>query len=102
MNGKTKEARRNMDRVTAFMFGLVLGGLTGAVTMWLMAPRTGKQTRSQLYKGGEKLRHQAIDGMEEIVSEAGDMAHELTDSVNKGVGELQHHAQDLLNEGKKK
>lgn len=101
MNGRAKEARCNKARLPAFLFGLVLGGLAGAVTMWLMAPRTGKQTRSQLYKEGDKLRHQAIDGMEDMVSEAGDKAHEFTDSVNRGVGELQHHAQDLLKEGKK-
>lgn len=86
----------------AFLIGLLLGGLNGAIAMWLLAPRTGKQTRSQLYKGGEKLRHQALDGMEELVSEAGDKAHELTESVSKGMGDLQHQAEELIKEGKKK
>ena len=39
--------------------------------------------------------------MEGVVTEAGDKAHQFTDSVQKGVGELQQHGQDLLNEGRK-
>ena len=34
--------------------------------------------------------------MDDMVTEAGDKAHQFTDSVQKGVGELQQHAQDML------
>lgn len=102
MQGQHSEKGSSLQWLPAFLIGLVLGGLNGAMAMWLLAPRTGKQTRLQLYKGGEKLRNRAIDGMEGMVSEAGDKAHEFTDSVIKGVGDLQHQAEELLKEGKKK
>ena len=39
--------------------------------------------------------------MDEVVTEAGDKAHQFTDAVHKGVGELQQHAQDMLGEARK-
>lgn len=83
------------------LVGLAVGGLGGAAAMWLMAPRSGKQTRSQMQKRGAKLRNQAVEGVEEAVTEVGDKVQQFTDSVQKGVGDLQQHAQDMLGEGKK-
>ena len=109
MNGQHSEDSSSANRLPGFLAGLllgglaglVLGGLAGAAAMLLLAPRAGKQTRSQLQKQGVKLRHQAAESMEEVVTDAGDKAHKFADSVHKGVGELQQHAQDMLGEAKK-
>ncbi len=39
--------------------------------------------------------------MEEAVTEASDKAHEFTDSVHKGVDELQQRGQEMLAKAKK-
>jgi len=96
MNGQHSAGSSSANRLPAFSAGLLLGGLAGAGAMLLLAPRAGKQTRSRIQKQGAKLRHQAAESMEEVVTEAGDKAHQFTDTVHKGVGELQQHAQDLL------
>jgi len=109
MNGQHSEGSSSANRLPGFLAGLllgglaglVLGGLAGAAAMLLLAPRTGKQTRSQIQKRGAKLRHQAADSMEELVTEAGDKAHQFVDSVHKGVGELHQRGEELLGEAKK-
>ena len=109
MNGQRSEGDPGPRRVRTFLagllfgslVGLLLGSLVGAAAMLLLAPRSGKQTRSKIEKQGAKLRHQAAESMDDMVTEAGDKAHQFTESVQKGVGDLQQHAQDMLGDGKK-
>ena len=100
MNGKRSEGSSNVSWLPAFVLGLLLGGLAGAVAMLLLAPRSGEKTRSQIHKQGAKLRHQAADSLEEVVTEAGDKAHQFTDGVHREVDELQQRGQELLGEGR--
>jgi gas vesicle protein len=101
MMNQENERGSNTNRLPAFLVGLLLGGLTGTVAMWLLAPRAGKKTRSRIQKQGAKLSHEVATSMEEAATEAGDKAHQFTDSVREGVGELQQHAHDMLDAGKK-
>ena len=95
------EGSFSADRLLAFLAGLALGALVGAAAMLLLAPRAGKQTRSQIQKQGAKLRQHAVESMDEVVTEAGDKANQFTDSVQKQARELQQQAQELLREGRK-
>ncbi len=112
MKNQRSEEGFNASGLIGFFVGFLSGGLIGALVMLLLAPRTGKQTRSQIQKKGAKLRRQATEGMEDVVTGAGDMAHQITDrvqasvhkgtdSVHKGVGDLQQRGQELLAEVKK-
>ena len=109
MNGHYSEGGSSASRLPGLLAGLgfggvgglVVGGVGGAAAGVLLAARAGKQTRSQIQKQGSKLRHQAVESMEDVVTEAGDKAHQFADSVNKGVGELQQQAQDMLGAAKK-
>lgn len=96
MNGQRNENGSGANWLPIFVVGLLFGGLVGAVTMLLLAPRAGAKTRSQLQKQGEKLRHQMTEGMEDVVAGAGDKAQQITDSVQQGVGDLQQHAKTML------
>jgi len=76
------------DRMIGFAAGLLLGALAGAAAMFLLAPRSGEKTRSQIQKQGAKMRHQAVDSIEsieDVVTVAGDKAHKFTDTVKKGL-----------------
>ena len=96
MSGRRSKDNSPTIGLLAFFAGLLLGSLTGAVAMLLLAPRKGKKTRAQLLKKGEKLRHQAAESMEDAVSEAGNKAHQVADGMQKGASDLQQGAQDML------
>ena len=54
-----------MSQLKGFFIGLFVGGLLGAVAMWLLAPKSGKRTRAQLSHQVDDLRDQLVEGMEE-------------------------------------
>jgi len=96
MNGKRSKGNSWANRLPAFVAGLLLGGLAGAAAMLLLAPRSGEKTRSEIQKQGEKLRHQAAESMDDVVTGAGDKAHQFTDSVQDEVDDLHQRAQELF------
>ena len=101
MKARQSDNGFGINRLPALLAGLLLGALAGAVAMLLLAPRSGEKTRSQIQKQGAKLQHQAAEGMDDAVTEAGDKAHQFTDSVQSGIGDLQHHAKKLIKESTK-
>jgi gas vesicle protein len=101
MTSHESERWSSIKWLSTFLVGLLFGGLAGALAMWLLAPSTGKKTRSQIQKQGAKLRHEVAASVEETATEVSDKAHQFTDSVHEGVGELQQHAQDMLGAVKK-
>lgn len=101
MNGRRSKNSSPTSGLPAFFAGLLLGSLTGAVVMLLLAPRKGKKTRAQLLQKGEKLRHQAAEGIDDVVSEVDDKAHQAVEGIQQGVADLQQSAQDLIGKGKK-
>ena len=45
--------------VGAFLIGFLAGGLVGATTALLLAPRSGEETRGQIHQKGVELRGKA-------------------------------------------
>ena len=101
MKNRHSDGGSRVKQLLVLLAGLLLGALAGAVVMLLLAPRSGEKTRSQIQKQGAKMQHQAAEGMDDAVTEAGDKAHQFTDSVQNGVGELQHQAKKLIKESTK-
>jgi len=101
MKNRHSNGGSRVNQLLVFLAGLLIGALAGAVAMLLLAPRSGEKTRSQIQKQGAKLRHQAAESMDDAVTEAGNKAHQFTDSVQSGVEDLQQHAQELLRESTK-
>ncbi len=54
----------------SFLGGLVAGGLVGAATALLMAPRSGEETRTYLRENAIHLQEQAIHNAEELRAQA--------------------------------
>ena len=101
MKNRHSDGGSRVKQLLVLLAGLLLGALAGAVVMLLLAPQSGEKTWSQMQKQGEKLQHQAAEGLDDAVTEAGDKAHQFTDSVQNGVGELQHQAKKLIKESTK-
>ena len=84
--------------VWSFLVGLLLGGLTGAVAMLLLAPQSGKETRDQIQQQGIELRDQTVKSVEGAVTQARGKARQITDDVREQAGELQQRGRDMLDE----
>ena len=84
--------------VWSFLVGLLLGGLTGAMAMLLLAPQSGKETRDQIRQQGIELRDQTVKTVEDAVAQARGKAHQIADDVHEQAGELQQRGQDMLDE----
>jgi gas vesicle protein len=84
--------------VWSFLVGLLLGGLTGAVAMLLLAPQSGKETRDQIRQQGIELRDQTVKSVEGAMTQVRGKARQITDDVREQAGELQQRGQDVLDE----
>jgi gas vesicle protein len=93
-----QESESTAKYVWSFLVGLLLGGLTGAVAMLLLAPQSGKKTRAQIRKTSIELRDQTVKTVDGAVAQARGKARQITDDVREQAGELQQRGQDLLDE----
>ena len=55
----------NGTDVGAFFVGFLVGGLVGAATALLLAPRSGEETRGQIQQKGVELRGKAEGALDE-------------------------------------
>jgi gas vesicle protein len=55
--------------VTGVLVGMLVGGLAGAVTMLLLAPQSGKDTRKQIQQKGIELRDRTNEIVEDTLTQ---------------------------------
>lgn len=58
--------------------GMLVGALAGAVTMLLLAPQSGKDTRKQIQEKGIELRDRTTEMLEDTVAQVRTKANKLT------------------------
>lgn len=75
--------------ITGVLIGVLVGGLTGAIAMFLLAPRSGKETRRQIQKKGIELR----DGTSEAVE---DTLRQVRASANRVTTDIKTYGQKLV------
>ena len=86
------------DRVVAFAAGVVLGGLIGAGTALLLAPRSGRRTRRRLRHAAEDLGDRA----EETLEHAAEDARRYADEAKRAAERSGRKMKDSVEEGRKK
>lgn len=84
----------------SFLMGALLGGLTGAAAMLLMAKQSGQKTRAQIQLKSEELRDQASEAVEDVVSLTRDTARTITSDLRAKTREIQQGGEKLLAEQK--
>lgn len=84
-------------RMQGFFSGLLVGGLVGAGTMLLMAPKSGKRMRSQLQHQVDDLREQMAENLEDAEETMFVKARHAAHDVRERVEEMQHQGQAVLN-----
>jgi len=96
MNAYAQE--KTVNQFGSFVAGLLVGGLSGAGAMLLLAPQSGEKTRAQLQKKGVALRKQTTKAVEDALTQVRGKAHEITDEVHDQAESLGQRGQDVIDE----
>ena len=78
------------------LLGLLIGGLVGVVTMLLLAPQSGKQTRDQIEGKSIELRDRTTKNIKKAVAQVRSDTNKLTAEVQDKAEELKQLGQDKL------
>ena len=86
-----------------FVTGLLLGATMGAMAALLLAPKSGREVRADLYAGGERLKERAsvkatdlIGWGEAAIEKAKEAARETADGVKRGASRLLRKGEEAL------
>ncbi len=101
MKNRTHEFE-NTERKTgttgSMLTGFLVGGLVGAATALLFAPRSGEETRAEIRDKTIELRDRTTETVKDTVSQAKSKANELKDNVSEKVDELKQRGKDIANQ----
>lgn len=107
MTSKNQAVEYN-NNVLGVLAGVFIGGLAGAVTMLLLAPQSGEDTRTKIQEKGIELRDRTTDMVEEAMAQVRSDRKKLTMNgrhlVEQGqalVVEQLEHVSDAAQAGKK-
>jgi len=102
MDSHNNEHENGVNQPGSFLAGLLIGGLAGAGTMLLLAPQSGKRTRTQIQLKSMELRDQTTEAVEDAMAQAGVKARQIRTDVRKQAKELEHRGQDMFDEQKER
>jgi len=74
---------------------MLIGGLAGAVTMLLLAPQSGKDTRMQIREKGIELRDRTTKIAEDTLEQVRSNANKITTGGREKIKELKQHGKEL-------
>jgi gas vesicle protein len=77
------------------LVGMLIGGLAGAVTMWLLAPQSGKDTRNKIQQKGLELRDRTTEMVQDTVAQVRSSVNKLAFDGREKFEELKQHGQEL-------
>jgi gas vesicle protein len=75
---ENQEYRSPTNNIVGVLGGMLIGGLAGAVTMLLIAPQSGKDTRKQLQEKSIELRDRTTEMVADTMAQVRTKANNLT------------------------
>jgi len=78
MTHENKEYQHPANNILGVLVGALIGALAGAVTMLLLAPQSGKDTRIQIQKKGIELRDRTTEMVEDTMAQVRTNANKIT------------------------
>ena len=82
--------------ILGVLAGMLVGGLAGALTMLLLAPQSGKDTRTQIKEKGIELRDRTTEMVEDAMDQVRSSRDRLTMGGRQKAKELLHQGQALV------
>ena len=98
MNHENQEPEYHNNNILGVLAGMLVGSLAGAVTMLLLAPQSGKRTRTQIMEKGVELRHRTTEMMEDAMDQVRKDSKKLTREGRQKAKELLRSGQALVAE----
>ena len=93
-NGNPRMMRKSNSGAPAFV-GFMVGGLIGAVSMLLLAPQSGRETREAVQAGASDLRDRATDQVQDAVSQAKSRAQQVASTARDKAMDLQNQGMSM-------
>lgn len=81
MNDENQEYRYTAYSVLGVLAGILVGGLAGAVTMLLLAPQSGRDTRRQIREKSIELRDRTSEMIDDTMAQVRTNTNRLTMGV---------------------
>ena len=75
---ENQEYKYSTNNTLGVLGGMLFGALAGAVTMLLLAPQSGKDTRRQIQEKSIELRDRTTELMEDTMTQVRTKANKLT------------------------
>ena len=94
----TQAIERESSGFVGILGGLMIGSVAGAVAMLLLAPQSGKKTRTMIQDKGIELRDRATGMMDEAFQQVRSNTGRIAADGLQKVDELKQQGQDLLAE----
>ncbi len=94
----TQKHENMTGQLGGFVAGLVVGGLSGAGAMLLLAPQSGRKTRTQIQKKALAVRKQTTEAVEDAMAQVRTKAQQITGDVKEQAADLQQRGQDVIDE----
>ena len=102
---ENQEYRYSTNNTAGVLVGMLIGALAGAVTMLLLAPQSGKDTRMQIQKKGIELRDRTTELVEDTMAQVRTKANKLTEDLKDRGQEIAvkqlDHVSEAAQAGKK-
>lgn len=95
MINENQEYRYPTNNTLNVLVGMLIGGLAGAVTMLLLAPQSGKDTRMQIRERGIELRDRTTEIVEDTMAQVRSNANKITTDGLEKIKELKQHGKKL-------
>lgn len=84
------------NNILSVLAGMLIGGLAGAVTMLLLAPQSGEQTRIQIREKGIELRNRTTGMMDDVMAQVRSDSDKITMGGRQKIKELKQQGQALV------
>lgn len=96
MMNENQEPIVHSNNILGVLVGMLIGGLAGAVTMLLLAPQSGKDTRILLKEKGIELRDRATGMVEDTMAQVRLNANKITAGGREKAKELLQKGEELV------
>lgn len=95
IKNETEEYKNISTNPLKVLAGILIGGLAGAVTMLMLAPQSGKDTRMQIRNKSIQLRDRAAGFVGDTISQLRSTTNTIANGGRKKIKDIKQQGQDL-------